>query len=159
MDSRIKGPGSDRTVFAQIHPVFDAPLQLSECPPMSMLTVLYVDDDLDICEVAALSLKLDGTITPVTAESGEKALELLDAGLQPDAIMLDVMMPDLDGPTTLKIIRERPHLRDVPVVFITARTMASEHADYMALGAKGVLTKPFDPITLARRLRDVLGRV
>lgn len=124
---------------------------------MEFLTVLYVDDDADIREVAALSLELDGRIKVHTADSGANALKLLDDGLEPDAILLDVMMPDLDGPSTLKEIRRRPRLTDIPVVFITARTLATEHAEFIASGARGVLIKPFDPMTLARRLRDVLG--
>lgn len=123
---------------------------------MATLKVLYVDDDPDIREVAALSLELDGDIEVRTADGGLEALRALDEGFEPDVIMLDVMMPGMDGPSTLKEIRGRPRLERTPVVFITARTMASEHAEYLAQGLKGVMVKPFDPMTLAMRLRDLV---
>ena len=124
---------------------------------MNALSVLYVDDDPDIREVAALSLGLDGQIKTKTAESGASALAILDGGLVPDAILLDVMMPDLDGPATLGQIRQRPHLADVPVIFITARALGHEQARLLAQGAKAIIVKPFDPISLARRVREVLA--
>jgi CheY-like chemotaxis protein len=120
------------------------------------LSVIYVDDDPDIREVALLSLELDGAIETRIAESGARALEILDSGFKPDAILLDVMMPALDGPSTLLQIRERPNHLDTPVIFITARAMREEQARLMALGAQGVITKPFDPLGFARRVREVL---
>ena len=124
---------------------------------MSALSVLYVDDDPDIREVAELSLGLDGEIQTRTAESGASALAILDDGLVPDAILLDVMMPGLDGQATLGQIRQRPHLAKVPVIFITARAMGHEQALLLAQGAKAIIVKPFDPISLARKVRDVLA--
>lgn len=124
---------------------------------MRPLTVLYVDDDPDIRDVAVLSLELDAAMTVVAAESGARALAALDEGLRPDVILLDVMMPDLDGPGALAKIRERPSHAATPVVFITARALPNEQARLMGLGATGVITKPFDPITLAGRVRALIG--
>jgi two-component system OmpR family response regulator len=112
---------------------------------MTALNALYVDDDPDIREIAVLSLSLDGAITVRTADGGAAGQALLD-----------VMMPDLDGPGTLLQIRERAHLTLTPVIFITARAMQTEQAQYMALGALGVIVKPFDPLALARQVRAMV---
>ncbi len=123
---------------------------------MKKLRVIYVDDDPDIREVALLSLDLDGAIETKIAESGAEALAILDRGYRPDVILLDVMMPVLDGPSTLARIRERPDHLETPVIFITARAMREEQARLLTLGAKGVITKPFDPLGFARRVREAL---
>ena len=124
---------------------------------MAHLTVLHVDDEPDIREVAAMALDLDPELTLVSVGSGEDALSRLYGGLNPDVILLDVMMPRLDGPATLLRIREIEGQENTPVLFMTARTQASEQQRYLALGAKGIIVKPFDPMTLARDLRDALA--
>lgn len=121
------------------------------------LAILHVDDEPDIREVAAFSLELDPGITLTTAESGETALELLQGGMRPDVILLDVMMPRLDGPGTLLQLRTLPGLEATPVIFMTARVQASEQDRYLALGAIGVIVKPFDPMTLAAQVRALLA--
>ncbi|WP_420471483.1 response regulator [Brevundimonas sp. FT23042] len=123
---------------------------------MNTLAILHVDDEPDIREVAAFALELDPGITLTTAESGEAALGLLEGGLKPDVILLDVMMPRLDGPGTLSRLRDLPGLEATPVIFMTARVQASERDRYIELGAVGVITKPFDPMTLAGQVRDIL---
>jgi CheY-like chemotaxis protein len=122
-----------------------------------MLNVLYVDDEPDIREVATFALEVDPEIAVTSFGSGEAALTALDAGLSPDAILLDVMMPDMDGPATLIAIRERSRLADTPVVFITARAQAHEQERFRSLGAVGVITKPFEPMRLAAELRALLA--
>ena len=84
-------------------------------------------------------------------------MSALDGGLRPDVILLDVMMPGMDGPATLTRIRERAAFATTPVVFITARAQAHEQERFRSLGAVGVITKPFDPMTLAGDLRALLG--
>jgi len=121
------------------------------------LKVLYVDDEPDIREVAVMSLELDGALEVRSAGSGREGLALLDQ-FTPDAIMLDVMMPGMDGPATLEEIRKRPEHADTPVVFITARAQAHEQARFLSFGAVGVITKPFDPMTLAVELRAILSK-
>lgn len=123
---------------------------------MSRLSVLYADDEPDIREVATFALELDPEIAVTAVEDGAAALAALDAGLVPDVILLDVMMPGMDGPATLTRLRERPAHERTPVVFITARAQAHEQERFRSLGAVGVITKPFDPMTLAGRLRELL---
>jgi CheY-like chemotaxis protein len=125
---------------------------------MTALEILYVDDEPDIREVAAMALELDGSMAVTTASSGPEALALLDGGMKPDVVMLDVMMPDMDGPAVLAEMRCRQELASTPVVFITARAQAHELARFVSLGAVGVITKPFDPMTLPIELRAVLAR-
>ena len=117
--------------------------------------ILYVDDEDDIREVAAMALELDPDLEVRTCASGAEALAAA-AEWQPALILLDVMMPGMDGPTTLGRLRERPETDDIPVVFITARTQAQEVEGFKALGAKGVIAKPFDPMTLAAQVRGYL---
>lgn len=124
---------------------------------MSPLTVLHVDDEDDIREVAAFALELDPNITLTSAASGDAALAALDSGLNPDVILLDVMMPHLDGPGTLAQIRRRPAHHATSVIFMTARAQSGEVDHYRALGALDVITKPFDPMTLAHDVRAILA--
>ena len=126
---------------------------------MSSLKILYVDDEPDIREIAALSLGLDPGMDVREADSGAAALEVLaGGGWTPDLILLDVMMPGLDGPETLRRVRELPGHAQTAVIFITARAQAQEQARYLALGAIGVVTKPFDPMSLAAQVRSMLSR-
>ncbi|GAA0735228.1 response regulator [Sphingomonas japonica] len=122
---------------------------------MTQARILYVDDEDDIREVAALALELDPGLAVRTCESGTDALAAA-ADWQPDLILLDVMMPHMDGPTTLARLRDTPATAGIPVVFITARTQASEVEQFKALGALGVLAKPFDPMTLSATIRSYL---
>lgn len=116
------------------------------------LRVLYVDDEPDIREIVALSLSLDPALAAETAASGAAALERAAAGGL-DLILLDVMMPDMDGPSILARLRADPATRGIPVAFVTARTQAHEVEHFRTLGAVGVVAKPFDPMTLAKDVR------
>ncbi|WP_035714840.1 response regulator [Azorhizobium doebereinerae] len=120
------------------------------------LSVLYVDDEPDIREIVALALSLDPDMTAETAPSGAAALERAKAGGL-DLILLDVMMPEMDGPTTLGLLRADPRTRDIPVAFVTARTQQHEVEHFRALGAVGVVAKPFDAMTLAQTVRALRG--
>jgi CheY-like chemotaxis protein len=125
---------------------------------MTALNILYVDDEADIREVAQLSLELDPEITCKAVDSGARALELLDGGhYAPDLILLDVMMPGIDGPTTLAKLRRLPAYCATPVVFMTARAQGFEKERLIGLGAVAVIPKPFDPMTLAKELRAIHG--
>jgi two-component system OmpR family response regulator len=126
---------------------------------MSPLKILYVDDEPDIREIATFALELDPGIEVATADSGARALAMLDeGGSRPDLLLLDVMMPDMDGPTTLAQIRQRPEFAAIPAVFITARAQPHERDHLLAQGAIGVVTKPFDPMALAGDVRALLTR-
>ena len=123
------------------------------------LSILYVDDEPDIREVASIAFGLDDGIEIRTAASGREALAALaEPGYRPDVIMLDVMMPQMDGPTTLAEIRKTPEHANTPVIFITARAQAQETAGYLKLGAIGVITKPFDPMMLPVEVRAMVVR-
>ncbi len=125
---------------------------------MNRLHVLHVDDDDDIREVAAFSLAIDPQIELRSAASGAEAVTILEAGYRPDVILLDVMMPRLDGPGTLALIRGLPGHAGTPVIFMTARAQTSETDQYRALGALDVIIKPFDPMALAKDVRALLAK-
>ena len=114
--------------------------------------ILYVEDEPDIQEIARLALEAVGGFTVKISSSGEEALR--DAPLfSPDLILLDVMMPGIDGPTTLKRLREQEELVHIPVVFMTAKIQPQEIEEYKSIGAIDVIPKPFDPMMLADQLR------
>lgn len=110
--------------------------------------ILYVEDEPDIQTVAKLALEMVGGFTVKICSFGEEALREAE-DFSPDMILLDVMMPGMDGPATLKALRERPALQDTPVAFMTAKVQPAEVAHYKSLGALDVIPKPFDPMTLA----------
>lgn len=121
-----------------------------------MTRILYVDDEPDIREIAAIALSLDKGLEVRTAASGAEALSIANQWL-PDLVLLDVMMPGLDGPSTLIRLRQDPKTMQVPVVFITARAQSQELQNFATLDARGVIAKPFDPMTLAQQVRGFLG--
>ena len=116
--------------------------------------ILCVDDEPDVLFLARRSLEKVGGFTVTPASGGMSALEVLGAA-RPDLILLDVMMPEIDGPATLKLIRANPDYDGIPVIFITARVRSSEVEEYLALGACGVLAKPFDPMSLPNEVRAI----
>jgi len=120
-----------------------------------MTRILYVDDDADIREVAQMSLELDPALEVRTCASGPEAIEAA-AEWRPDLILLDVMMPGMDGPTVFARLREQLDTAAIPVVFITARTRSQEVEGFRELGARGVIAKPFDPMSLAEQVRGLL---
>jgi CheY-like chemotaxis protein len=118
--------------------------------------ILLVDDEDDIRTVARMSLERVAGWTVLTASSGAEGCAVA-AAEQPDAIVLDVMMPGQDGPATLTQLREDPATASIPVVFLTAKVQVAERERLQAMGALGVVAKPFDPMTLATELATVLG--
>jgi two-component system, OmpR family, response regulator len=123
-------------------------------PQTVLKTVLYVDDEADIRHIAQIALELNGTIKVETAASGEQALENARKH-KPDLVLLDVMMPGIDGPTTLKKMRTDSALARIPVVFITAKALPHEVAGLGELGAVGVIAKPFDPMELENQVQAI----
>ena len=119
--------------------------------------ILYVEDDPDIQAIAVMVLDAISGFTLAACSSGAEAVSRAEA-FAPDLILLDVMMPGMDGPETLKGLREFPELATTPVVFMTAKVQPQEVAAYLALGAVGVIAKPFDPMTLAQELSDIWSR-
>lgn len=121
-----------------------------------MHRILIVDDEDDIREVAALSLEVTADWTVLTASSGLQGIEVAVAE-QPEAILMDVMMPGMDGPTTFKQLRANPSTAEIPVVLLTAKVQGVDQRRFAGLGVAGVLFKPFDPLTLAAQISEALG--
>lgn len=122
---------------------------------MAIERVLLVDDDPDVRHIGALSLARVGGWTVLEADSGLRALEILE-DTQPDLILLDVMMPELDGVATFERIRANSDLDAIPIIFLTAKVQRHEVTRYMDLGALGVIAKPFDPLSLPDQVRKIL---
>jgi CheY-like chemotaxis protein len=118
--------------------------------------ILIIDDEDDIREVAALSLETIAGWDVVTANSGTQGLARA-IEQQPDAILLDVMMPGMDGPTTFRELRKNPATARIPVVLLTAKVQTNDQKRFADLGVEPVLLKPFDPLTLATQIADALG--
>ena len=118
--------------------------------------VLVVDDDDSIREVAEVALGLVGGWEVATANCGSEGLERARSEA-PDAILLDVMMPGMDGPTTLSHLKADPTTAQTPVVFLTAKVRAGERRELDGLEVAGIIAKPFDPMTLSAEVSELLG--
>jgi CheY-like chemotaxis protein len=123
----------------------------------SLSRILYVEDEPDIRAVALIALQTIGGFEVLACASGADALEQA-AAFAPQLILLDVMMPGMDGPTLLAALRRIPETAKVPAVFMTAKVQPAEVADLRASGAAEVIAKPFDPMTLAEQIRAVWSR-
>ena len=121
---------------------------------MEARRILVVDDDPDLRRISQITLQAAG-MEVTAAPSGSEALRMLET-LRPDAILLDVMMPGMDGPACLERLRGRPETRHIPVVFVTAQTQPHEIARFLSLGALGVIKKPFDPLRFAGEVSSLL---
>ncbi len=116
--------------------------------------IIYIEDQEDIQAIAQVALSSISHYEVKLCSSGQAALEVIE-DFAPDLILLDVMMPGMDGPQTLEAIRKLDSQKDVPVVFMTAKVLPREIDDLMALGALGVISKPFDPVTLGQQVGDI----
>jgi CheY-like chemotaxis protein len=119
--------------------------------------ILYVEDEPDIQAVAKIALEIVGGFTVKLCSSGEEALAAAEA-FAPDMILLDVMMPGMDGPSTLAALRQRPALTHTPVAFMTAKVQPQEIAHFKSLGALDVIPKPFEPMQLADKVQALWER-
>jgi CheY-like chemotaxis protein len=122
---------------------------------MSSVRILHVDDEPDIRDVVDMSLGLDPDFEVRACASGAEAIAAA-AEWRPLLILLDVMMPGMDGPTTLTQLRKNPQTSSIPVIFMTARAQTREVEHFIALGAQGVISKPFDAMTLAAEVQSHL---
>ena len=118
--------------------------------------VLIVDDDDAIREVAQTALELVAGWEVQLASGGEEALALCAID-PPDAVLLDVMMPVMDGPATLARLQADPRTEDVPVLLLTAKVQPAERRRWESLRVAGILTKPFDPMSLSGEVAELLG--
>ena len=122
--------------------------------PKTLNRILYVEDEPDIRLIAQMALEAVGGFTVIVCASGQDALTAAPAS-QADLLLLDVMMPGMDGPSTLKALRELPATADTPVIFMTAKVQATEVTAYRALGAIDVIPKPFDPMELSAQIQRI----
>ncbi len=122
---------------------------------MSAKRVLIIDDEDDIREIAQASLELMAGLEVLVACSSQEGL-LKAVAEQPDAILLDVMLPDMDGASTFQQLQANPKTRHIPVILLTARVQPSDQSRFAALGVTAVITKPFKPAKLATQLLDLL---
>ena len=116
--------------------------------------VLYLEDDPHISEVAMIAMRDIGGLDVIRCETGADAISQIES-FQPDLLLFDVMLPDMDGPQTLDKIRNLSGFEKTPVVFMTAKAQVQEQKRYMELGALTVIVKPFDAMMLAVQLRSV----
>ncbi len=120
----------------------------------TLKTIVYVEDEPDIQAIAKMALESLGGYDVTIFDSGEEALGQIPE-IKPDIVILDVMMPRMDGPTTLRELRKLPGYETLPVAFMTAKVQSSEVSEFLALGAIGVISKPFDPMTLSDQVREL----
>lgn len=120
------------------------------------MKVLVVDDEEDVRFVARLSLGRVGGMSVIEAASGEEGIALARSD-RPDCILLDMMMPGMDGAATFRMLRAMPETAAIPIVFLTAKSMAAELQRLTELGARAVIVKPFDPMTLASEIAAILS--
>lgn len=116
--------------------------------------ILYVEDEADIQAVASVALEAVGGFELEICSSGEEALEKTET-FSPDLLLLDVMMPGMDGPTTLQKLREKPSLSETPAIFMTAKVQNNEIEHFKQIGALDVIPKPFDPMKLADQIKQI----
>jgi CheY-like chemotaxis protein len=117
--------------------------------------ILYVEDEVDIQVIVKIALCDIGGFTIETCSSGKEALEKIEK-FDPDLILLDVMMPEMDGPETLKQLRKLKKFASIPVIFVTAKIQEEEINEYKRLGAIDIVSKPFDPLTLADQIKNMV---
>lgn len=120
------------------------------------MKILLVDDDPQIRKIAQICLQKVGGWEVSIARSGSEALNLAQTE-SPDIILLDIMMPGMDGPTTLLCLRQIECTKEVPIIFFTANARSSDSGAYEGLGALGVIGKPFDPMTLHKEIQELIA--
>lgn len=123
---------------------------------MNTKRILIVDDEYRIREVTKIALEMMAGWEILTASSGKEGLLQAEVH-QPDAIVLDVMMPDMDGTATLAALQANSSTRDIPVVLLSAKVQINDRPQFAQLGVKAIIAKPFDPLKLATQIAEALG--
>lgn len=123
----------------------------------SLKKIMLVEDDEQIAFMTLIALQDIGNFEVLHCSGGQAALDAFD-DFEPQIVLMDVMMPEMDGLETLKALRRNPRASDVPVVFMTAKVQTHQQQGYYDLGAVGVIAKPFDPITLSQQVSDLWQR-
>ncbi len=125
---------------------------------MQLKRIMYVEDDPDLRKIVTVSLAEKGGFTVQVCDSGEQALKQVGE-FQPDLIIMDVMMEDMDGPVTLGELRKLPETASIPVLFMTSRLLPWDVENYKRIGAAGVIKKPFHPLKLAEQVKELWGKI
>jgi two-component system, OmpR family, response regulator len=120
----------------------------------NLVRIMYIEDEPDIIEIAKIALEDIGGFTLECCRSGSEAVKKA-AEFKPDLFLIDVMMPQMDGPATLRELRKIAEFVSTPVIFMTAKAQASEIKEYIAMGALDVITKPFDPLKLPSTIQNI----
>lgn len=120
--------------------------------------ILVIDDEKNLCSVIQACLEHLGGWRVLTAKDGSEGVLLAQSHV-PDAILLDVMMPDMDGISLFRLLQNNAATRGIPVIFLTAKVQAMDLSEFASLGVAGVIAKPFDPLTLAQQVTEILGWV
>lgn len=123
---------------------------------MGAKRILFIDDEDDIKTLAQFCLESEAGWSMISAKSGTEGIAIAEKE-QPDAILLDAMMPELNGIETIAKLKSNPKTKDIPTIFITAKAQASDRRRFYNAGAKGVINKPFDSLTLASQISGFLG--
>ncbi len=123
------------------------------------LKVIYIDDEPDIRTIVEMALALDPALDVRIAASGREGLDIIAAGFTPDIALLDMMMPEMSGKDVLGHLRAMPQFSRLPILFVTASARQADVEHYLSEGADGVIIKPFDPLALARIVRDHFDRI
>ena len=123
---------------------------------MSEKRILVIDDEKNLCSVIQACLEHLGGWTVLIAPEARQGLLLAETRV-PDAILLDVMMPDMDGVALFSLLQNNAATRGIPVIFLTAKVQAMDLNEFADLGVAGVIAKPFDPLGLAQQVADILG--
>jgi DNA-binding response OmpR family regulator len=118
------------------------------------MIILLAEDDQDIAKIASLALKEIGGHEIITCNNGEECLKTLE-NVKPDLVLLDVMMPKLNGFEVCKKIKQSKH-KNIPIIFLSAKSQSNEIQNGMNLGAIGYILKPFDPLTLSQQIEEIL---
>ena len=126
--------------------------------PSEQKIILHIDDDDDIRTIAKMSLESIGGYNVISCNGYQQAIEKLEEQT-PDFILVDVMMPDLDGPQTLNLLRQNYNMKGVPVAFMTAKIMDSEIQKLENLQINGVIKNPFEPIDLCNQIQEILNNI
>lgn len=126
-------------------------------PDKELTSILYAEDESDIRDIAEIALEDVGGFTVRYCHNGRAVLEAA-RGFCPDLILLDVMMPEMDGPATLRELRKIPQFSTIPAIFMTAKIQTNEIEEYKSLGVIEVIPKPFDPISLADTIREAWNK-
>ncbi|BAZ43860.1 two-component response regulator [Chondrocystis sp. NIES-4102] len=123
---------------------------------MNCKRILFIDDEEDIRILASFCLESEAGWEVISASNALEGIAIAE-NIQPDAILLDAMMPEIDGLETLAQLRLNPKTKHIPTIFITAKSQASDRRRFYSAGAKGVINKPFDSLTLASQISGFLG--